>query len=230
MLSCQISIKGLLQRASLSIFRKSLQSFRVSMWSIVYRIPNCQKEPSLRCLFGGSSDQSPRTQKEPLQVFCNTAIESATIDKEVATLKQVHTKDQQADRLISFIRFCQFGSAPFDWCSYCWGEKSGKPVEVGSWNLAGFLPSTVFFVLSFFLRGPHFSLEFLKLLSELQILTHFAGVGPNWLYGWKITAIGSHFPLDHDLRQVQALQAIFLQIDKAHTREVSFQVVPATVS
>ena len=74
---------------------------------------------SLRCLFGGSSDQSPHNQKEPPQVFCNTAIESATIDKEVATLKQVHTKDQQADRLISFIRFCQFGSAPFDWCSYC---------------------------------------------------------------------------------------------------------------
>ena len=63
MLSCQISIKGLFQRASLSIFRKSLQSFRVSMWSIVYRIPNFQKEPSLRCLFGGSSDQSLHTSK-----------------------------------------------------------------------------------------------------------------------------------------------------------------------
>jgi len=32
-------------------------------------------------------------------VFCNTAIESATIDKEVATLKQVHTKDQQVQAL-----------------------------------------------------------------------------------------------------------------------------------
>ena len=63
MLSCQISIKGLFQRASLSIFRKSLQSFRVSMWSIVCRIPNFQKEPSLRCLFGGSSDQSLHTSK-----------------------------------------------------------------------------------------------------------------------------------------------------------------------
>ena len=33
----------------------------------------------------------------PSQVFCNTAIESAHADKEVATIKQVHTKDQQAE-------------------------------------------------------------------------------------------------------------------------------------
>ncbi|CAK9102459.1 unnamed protein product [Durusdinium trenchii] len=34
-------------------------------------------------------------------VFCNTAIESAHADKEVATIKQVHTKDQQVEALRS---------------------------------------------------------------------------------------------------------------------------------
>lgn len=34
--------------------------------------------------------------KQTNQVFCNTAIESAHADKEVATIKQVRSKDQQA--------------------------------------------------------------------------------------------------------------------------------------
>ena len=34
----------------------------------------------------------------PNEVFCNTAIESAHADKEVATIKQVRSKDQQARR------------------------------------------------------------------------------------------------------------------------------------
>eukprot|EP00435_Cladocopium_sp_Y103_P013937 s5166_g3.t1 len=38
------------------------------------------------------------------QVFCNTAIESAHADKEVATIKQVNSKDQQVDSLRSVFR------------------------------------------------------------------------------------------------------------------------------
>ena len=75
------------QEATLWTFGGPFRSFGLPFWSLTAFF-----NPFL--FFGREQSIIVSGRFCPLR-FCNTAIESATIDKEVATLKQVTTKDQQ---------------------------------------------------------------------------------------------------------------------------------------
>ena len=54
---------------------------------------------SLRCLFGGSSDQSPHTSPVPRGVFCNSAIKAAESDHEMVVQSLVQTRQELRDQV-----------------------------------------------------------------------------------------------------------------------------------